>query len=177
MKSIRQEYLLVDGYNIINAWPELIALKDDLEYARDKLIEIMAHYGAFRDYKVIVVFDAHFSAGGEVERKVVRGLTVVYTEEGETADSFIEKKAYALVRYGEKVFVATSDCAEQMLVLGAGAFRMSARELLRDVKRINKAIGDRYTENIQSYRRHELENRLNDDVVKRLDDIRRGRLK
>ena len=175
MKLARQDYLLVDGYNVINAWPELTIFKDNLEFARDRLVDIMAHYGAFKDYQVVIVFDAHFVVGGEMHRQVVKGLSVIYTEEGETADSCIEKMAYMLVRQGEAVYVATSDGAEQMLVLGVGAYRISARELLKDVKRVNKVINERFTENTQNYHRHELESRLNGDVAKRLNDIRRGR--
>ncbi len=175
MKSGRQDNLLVDGYNVINAWPELCAFKDNLEFARDRLVDIMAHYGAFKDYRVVIVFDAHFVIGGEMRRQIVKGLSVIYTEEGETADSCIEKMAYALVKQGQEVYVATSDGAEQMLILGAGAYRISARELLKDVKRVNKAIKERFTETPQNYRRQELENRISDDVAKRLNDIRRGR--
>ncbi len=175
MKVFRQENLLVDGYNVINAWPELIALKDNLEHSRDRLLEIMTHYGAFKDYKVVVVFDAHFIAGGETQRQIVKGVSVVYTGEGETADSFIERQVYELVRRGEEVYVATSDGAEQMLVAGMGAYRISARELLTDVDRVNRIIREQFSENTQNYRRHELENRIKGDVARKLNDLRRGR--
>lgn len=174
MNLVRQDHLLVDGYNVINDWPELIALKDNLEHARDRLVDILAHYGAFMDYQTAIVFDAHFTSGGETHRQIVRGVSVIFTEEGATADSCIEKLAYDLVRQGKAVYVATSDGAEQMLVLGMGAYRISARELLKDVKRVNKLIKDRFTESAHFSRRHELENRLHDDIAKRLNELRRG---
>lgn len=175
MKSAGKDHLLVDGYNVINAWPELVALQDNLEHARDRLVDILSHYGAFMDYQVVVVFDAHFAAGGQMHWQTAQGITVIFTEEGSTADSCIEKLAYDLVRRGEEVYVATSDGAEQMLVLGVGAYRISARELLKDVKRVNKAIRDRFADSVHHCRRHELENRLDGDVARRLNELRRGR--
>lgn len=175
MKSAGKDHLLVDGYNVMNAWPELAALQDNLEHARDRLVDILAHYGAFMDYQVVVVFDAHFVAGGQMHRQIAQGITVIFTEEGSTADSCIEKLAYDLVRRGEEVYVATSDGAEQMLVLGVGAYRISARELLKDVKRVNKVIRDRFADSAHHRRRHELENRLDGDVARRLNELRRGR--
>lgn len=169
-----KEALLVDGYNVINAWPELMALKD-LEHARDKLIDIISDYGAYQSYDVSIVFDAHGVPGAMTEQHFLKDVSIVYTGEGETADSYIERTAYNLVRQGERVFVVTSDWAEQLIILGAGAFRISARELIRDVKRVNKLVKERFTESALNYRRHELGNRLTSEVAKRLDDIRRGR--
>ncbi|MDD4600919.1 hypothetical protein SDC9_13954 [bioreactor metagenome] len=169
-----KEALLVDGYNVIYAWPELMAL-EDLAHARDKLIDFVAAYGAYQHYRVLIVFDAHGVSGAVNEQHVFNDVDVVFTSEGETADSYIEKTAYHLVRQGEKVFVVTSDWAEQLIILGAGAFRISARELIRDLKQVNKLIQEKFAESALSYRRHELGNRLNGEVAKRLDDIRRGR--
>lgn len=169
-----KESLLVDGYNVINAWPELMAL-NNLEHSRDKLIDIMANYGSYQSYNVLIAFDAHGVSGAVTEQHIYNDVNVVFTGEGETADSYIEKTAYSLVRQGERVYVVTSDWAEQLMILGAGAFRIPARELIRDVKRVNKLVKERFTESVLNLRRHELGNRLNNDVAKRLDDIRRGR--
>lgn len=169
-----KEALLVDGYNVINAWPELMALKD-LEHARDKLVDIIASYSVYKSYRAVVVFDAHSVPGADTQEYVYKDIAVVFTSEGETADSYIEKTAYNLVRQGEKVYVVTSDWAEQLIILGAGAFRIPARELIGDVKRVNKLVKERFTESALNYRRHELGNRLTNEVAKRLDDIRRGR--
>jgi predicted RNA-binding protein with PIN domain len=170
------DILLVDGYNVINAWPELVALKDNLEHARDKLVDILASYSAYKDYKVIVVFDAHAVTGGHSSIIAVSGrLQAVFTKEGETADSYIEKAAYQLVRAGRGVYVVTSDWAEQLTVLGAGAWRIPARELRSEVLEMDKRIAEGFGGSVPSKRRHELQNRLGQDVVRRLDEMRKGR--
>ena len=170
------DFMLVDGYNVINAWPELIVFKESLEHARDKLVDILAGYGAYKDYRVVIVFDAHAAAGADVCYDVLPDkLQVVYTREGETADSYIEKMAYQLVREGRGVYVVTSDWAEQMVILGVGAWRVSARELRNAVLAMNKEIEHAHEENVLNRRRHELGNRLGEDILKRLDEMRRGR--
>jgi len=131
--SINEEILLVDGYNIINAWPNLSELKnDDLEAARDKLIEIMADYAAQTGIAVIIVFDAHQVEKNRGASYNIYGIQVVFTKEGETADHYIEKVADLLGREAS-VRVATSDWIEQQIVLGRGATRISARELYNEV--------------------------------------------
>lgn len=170
------DVLLVDGYNVINDWAELAALTDNLEHVRDKLVDILAGYGAYKDYSVIVVFDAHAVAGGGTSLDSVAGrMKVVYTRESETADSYIERAAYQLVREGRAVYVVTSDWAEQLAILGAGAWRISARELRNAVLEADKKILEGYSQSLVNYRRHELQNRLGRDVVKRLNDWRQGR--
>ncbi len=134
MKRQYREFLLVDGYNIINAWPELIdeVNKINLESARDKLIDIMADYSAFTGILVIVVFDAHQVNKNIRTNYVINGVQVVYTKERETADHYIEKVVDSIGRE-EKVRVATSDWVEQQIVMGRGADRISARELYEEV--------------------------------------------
>lgn len=137
MDKQSSEYLLVDGYNIINAWPELIdeANKIDLGSARDKLIDIMADYSAFTGTFVVIVFDAHQVDKNRRTSYTINGIEVVYTKEGETADHYIEKVVDAIGRQ-EKVRVATSDWIEQQIVMGRGAYRISARELYEEVNNI-----------------------------------------
>jgi len=129
-----REFLLVDGYNIINAWPELSeeVKKVDLSSARDRLIDIMADYSASTGIIVIIVFDAHQVDKNIRTNYIINGVEVVYTKEGETADHYIEKIADAIGRE-EKVRVATSDWIEQQIVMGRGAGRISARELYNEV--------------------------------------------
>ncbi|WP_425059788.1 putative protein YacP [Sporomusa carbonis] len=170
------DLLIVDGYNVINAWPELIAVKDNLEYARDKLVDILSEYGAYKGYRTIIVFDAHMAAGKSVSQTTAGSLEVIYTQEGETADSCIEKMVYCLVRQGERVYVVTSDWAEQMFVLGAGAFRISARELKNDVASIKREIKTEISKRVLARDRHELGSRLGKDIFKRLDAMRRDGL-
>ncbi|MDR3590105.1 MAG: NYN domain-containing protein [Negativicutes bacterium] len=170
------DILLVDGYNVIYAWPELTALKDDLELARNKLMDILAGYGAYKDYRVVIVFDAHSVAREKNALETVNErLQVIFTKEGETADSCIEKMAYQLVRQGQGVYVVTSDWAEQLTILGVGAWRISAREFRNEVLEADKRIREDYGGSLLSGRRSELGNRLKRDVTERLNDLRRGR--
>ncbi|MEK4948895.1 NYN domain-containing protein [Bacillus sp. FSL W8-1127] len=132
--------LLVDGYNIIGAWPELQELKKkDLAAARDRLIEKMAEYQGYSGFKVIVVFDAHYVKGIE-KRYQNYQVEVVFTRENESADEWIEKKAIELTNIRNQVYVATSDYTEQWAIFGQGALRISARELLIEMKEIEKKI-------------------------------------
>src|SRR6476620_11592684 len=137
--------LLVDGYNIIGAWPELRVLKDhDLPAARDHLIERMAEYQAYSGYRVIVVFDAYFVQGTEKKYKNHK-VEVIFTKENETADERIEKMAISLNNRRTQIHVATSDFTEQWAIFGQGALRKSARELLNEMNIIEKGIEKRVT--------------------------------
>ncbi len=138
-----EDYLLVDGYNIIHAWDELRALsREDLDSARERLIHRLRNYQGWKRCKVIVVFDAYKVKGnpGSVER--LGDLFVVYTKEAETADMYIEKTTYALARERRehRVRVATSDGLEQMIILGHGAVRMPAAELEFEVRQAEQEI-------------------------------------
>ncbi|BBB91335.1 MAG TPA: NYN domain-containing protein [Methylomusa anaerophila] len=168
------EILIVDGYNVINAWPDLVAVKDNLEYARDKLVDILMEYGAYKGFKTVIVFDAHLAAGKDQIYGMAGNVEVVFTKEGETADSSIEKMVYYLVRGGERVYVVTSDAAEQMMVIGAGACRLSARELKAEVAAVKKEIQDNMAGKLLPQKRYEIGNRLDHELVRRLDAIRRG---
>ena len=87
------EYYLVDGYNVINAWPELMRLRGNLDEARDVLVHILTEYGAFENYEMTVVFDAFFTEDEEHELQISDRMRVLYTGAGETADSCIERLA------------------------------------------------------------------------------------
>ena len=134
------EYLLVDGYNIIFAWDELTALaRQDMPAARGALEDILSNYQGFRQCVVILVFDAYKVKGnpGSVEKK--NNIYVVYTKEAETADSYIEKATYDLGK-DHRVRVATSDALEQMIILGHGALRLSARAFQAEVEQTQGEI-------------------------------------
>ena len=128
------EYLLVDGYNIIFAWDELQRLAaQDIAAARSALIDILANYQGFRKCRVIVVFDAYKVKGNPGSVQTVHGIKVVYTKEAETADTYIERATYEL-RRERRVRVATSDGPEQVIILGHGALRVSARAFRAEVE-------------------------------------------
>lgn len=132
--SRRPDLLIVDGYNIINAWPELNRLKNSsYEDARQKLIEILINYQGFKKNRIILVFDAHQVKSGIEKKERHLSVEVIFTREGETADMYIERIAGELSGEGY-TFVATSDWIEQSISFQRGAFRISARELYRDVK-------------------------------------------
>ncbi|WP_033827304.1 NYN domain-containing protein [Bacillus andreraoultii] len=140
------DILIVDGYNMIGAWPELQKLKNsDFAAARDLLIEKMAEYQGYTGTKVIVVFDAYIAKGIEQKYKNYN-VDVIYTKEKETADEKIEKLATQLTNRTTKVFVATSDYAEQWQIFGQGAFRKSARELYNEINDIEKGINQNMKE-------------------------------
>lgn len=135
-------YLLIDGYNIINAWPELAeAGNESLEEARNMLVNQLVDYKSYTGEKVIVVFDAHMVKGSSAKEYQLKGIEVVFTKEYQTADSYIEKKVEELAKNKRnKVKVATSDWAEQQVVLGSGATRISARELKIELETVKKSI-------------------------------------
>ncbi|MCU9594013.1 NYN domain-containing protein [Caldibacillus thermolactis] len=134
------DILIVDGYNMIGAWPELQALKDeDLAAARDLLIEKLAEYKGYMGIHVIVVFDAYVVKGKETKYKNYN-VEIIYTKEKETADAKIEKLAKEMMDRRTKVYVATSDSAEQWQIFGQGAFRISARELYNEIRQIENNI-------------------------------------
>ena len=134
------EYLLVDGYNIIFAWDELQRLAaQDIAAARGALIDILANYQGFRKCRVIVVFDAYKVKGNPGSVQTVHGIKVVYTKEAETADTYIERATYEL-RRERRVRVATSDGPEQVIILGHGALRVSARAFHAEVEAAERQI-------------------------------------
>lgn len=135
-----KDILLVDGYNMIGAWPELVVLKDkDLGLARDRLVEIMAEYQAYTGTRVMIIFDAHMVDGIGKQYRNYR-VDVLYTRRNETADERIEKLVHTLRRIDTRIHVATSDFMEQSLTFGSGALRKSARELLIETELIGKGI-------------------------------------
>ena len=136
------EYLLVDGYNIIHAWPELREIaRDNLDAARSRLIEILRNYQGFRQSPVILVFDAYKVKGNPGSIEHLGGLDVVYTREAETADMYIEKATYDLRKH-HRVRVATSDALEQVIILGHGALRIPASAFEEEVRAAEAAIRD-----------------------------------
>ncbi|HBN83383.1 MAG TPA: NYN domain-containing protein, partial [Clostridiales bacterium] len=122
------KYLLVDGYNIINAWRDLFDPGDDLELNRSKLIDMLIDFAGNKEYIVIIVFDAQQVKGGKGTLEERQGLIIVFTEENETADNYIEKFVYEKGST-DKIAVATSDYMEQRIVLSSGGARITPKEL------------------------------------------------
>ena len=138
--EIAPEYLLVDGYNIIFAWDELNALsKESLDAARHKLMDILCNYQGFQKCVLILVFDAYRVPGSPGSIEQYHNIHVVYTKEAETADMFIERVTHEIGR-NRRVRVATSDGMEQIIILGHGALRVSARMFHEEVQNVEKHI-------------------------------------
>ena len=168
-----REWLLVDGYNVLNSWQEFKQLRvENLEHARELLLAKTSEYGAFKGLNVVLVFDAT-DAQGMAHEERRGGICVVFTSEGETADTWIEKKTYELVQAGERVFVVTSDYAQQIFVLGAGAYRISAREFREEYQSARKKIQERGRKEMEGKARSEVGSRLNEDVLDKLELLRR----
>ena len=133
------EYLLVDGYNMIFAWEDLQArAQKDLDDARRTLADLLCDYQALKKNRVILVFDAYKVPKGVGSVSKYHNIHLVYTKEAETADAYIEKASYKLTKEGRRVYVASSDAAEQFIILGHGALRISAAELRAEMEAARK---------------------------------------
>ncbi len=164
--------LLVDGYNVIGAWPELARLKNhDLEEARNTLIAWMAEYKSYTGYRVVIVFDAQYVRG--IQRKMMKNkVEIIFTKEDETADEYIEQKAIEWKNAKTQIMVATSDYTEQWAIFGQGALRISSRELLFEIQEMSRTI-DRKMKRIRSEMpKSKLD--LDSETIKRLEMWRRG---
>jgi predicted RNA-binding protein with PIN domain len=167
--------LIVDGYNMIFAWPELAALKDTkLEDARDLLISILADYGAMTRQQVTVVFDSHRRTDGEASNERIAGVQVVFSGRKTSADHVIERLVFS-ARSGDDVTVATSDGLQRDYALGRGVKTVSAMILKAQIDAVlekrNRQIGDSRARSDISRR---LEDRLDPETRERLDRLRRG---
>lgn len=166
-----QEYLIVDGYNIINSWPQLIELKNDnLELARDKLIEMLENYQGIQDINIIIVFDAHLSDAKMRTAFNQGGVQIYYTKSGETADALIERMI-SEIPPRSKVTVVTNDWNEQRIILGKGALRMTSRELMHRLVAAEEIINSKSSNSPIKIK--SIEDRLENQVKKKLEEWRR----
>ncbi|MCF8012099.1 MAG: NYN domain-containing protein [Clostridiales bacterium] len=126
--------VIVDGYNVIYAWTQLDELKNEnLEHARDKLVETLSNYSALSGEKIYIVFDAHQVKDSMQHKEEKDSINIIYTKEGETADAVIEKMAGELSGNG-RVYVVTSDYDEQRIIFGQGAYRLTPSDLQQRVQ-------------------------------------------
>lgn len=134
------EYLLVDGYNVIFSWEHLKKLsQDNIDGARNALINTLCNYQGYKKCEVILVFDAYKVKGNTREVEKINNINIVYTKEAETADMYIEKVSHKLAK-NHKVRVVTSDALEQLIILGGGALRVSSREFLFEIQQAEEDI-------------------------------------
>jgi len=168
------EYLFVDGYNIINAWENLRELSSlSLEVAREELIDIMAEYQYYSGIKVIIVFDAHMVKSNSGKSETIKGVDVVFTKESETADQYIEKVLDSIGRV-KSVRVATSDWMEQQIILSRGGTRISARELEAEILGQKKLMKMKKT--TEKIKNELLIGRLDEETLKKLNKWRKNNL-
>lgn len=166
-----KEFLLIDGYNIIFAWEDLRELaKTNLEAARLKLQDILCNYQGFKQNEVILVFDGYKSKGNPGSVIHYHNIDVVFTKEAETADQFIEKVTQQTAR-SYPIRVATSDALEQLIILGKGATRVSAREFLVEIEETNRMIREQYIE-VPVRNRNNLIDNLTPEMAKLMEKMR-----
>ena len=174
-KEPQEEYLLVDGYNIIFAWDDLNELaRYNIESARGKLMDILSNYQGYKKTTLILVFDAYKVKGNQGEVGMYHNIHVVYTKEAETADQYIEKTVHRIGHNGN-VTVASSDGLEQIIIMGAGAHRLSARDLRTEIEHTNGQIRENYLEKEQKTKSYLLENASGElgDFLKELEEERK----
>lgn len=176
MRPARKRLLVVDGYNVLNAWRPSLDAKS-LADARDELAHRLLNYAGFSGQEVILVYDAWMSDRMQRTEETTGPLTVVYTQKNETADHYIERLCDSRAReveYGRlEIRVATSDNVEQMVVLGRGATRLSSRELLYEMDAVRREGRAGAAKPAASSRTPVLD-RLSEDVRRRLEDMRKG---
>lgn len=165
--------MLVDGYNIIFDWKELKELAGvNMDSARTRLMEILSNYQGYRNMTLILVFDAYKVEGGEGEDFKYHNIYIVYTKEAETADTYIERAVHEMAdKY--QITVATSDGAEQAIISGKGAIRMSARELHEDIQNVCREIETVYLKENPTGK-HYLFDVLGRDMLQLLEEVRLG---
>ena len=166
--------IFVDGYNVINSWSNLKKEKEiSLDIARQKLVDILHNYGAINKCKIVIVYDGH-RVTGNIENKYEhnKNLLVVFTKDGETADAYIEREVDNLGRRFE-VYVVTSDSLEQQTIFQRGAVRVSSIEFYNLV-RIDIENVKKNSKRVNISAKNTLEDNLNDDVLRKLEAIRRS---
>lgn len=175
--NIQKSYLLVDGYNVIHANPDLEELlEENLEASRNVLMDVLSNYQGFRQYEVILVFDAYKVKGNPGEIVRYHNISVVYTKEAETADRYIERTAHE-IGHKYRVTVVTSDGVEQVIIRGAGCNLMSSMDFWEDVKLLSTQIHETIEKKVRNRplkERNYLFDYLDDRTYELLEKIRMG---
>lgn len=172
-KPRQEEYLLVDGYNIIFSWEELNELaKENIHAACDKLMDILSNYQGYRKCTLILVFDAYKVEGHVEEIITYHNIYVVYTKEAETADQYIEKTVHRIGRQYQ-VTVATSDGLEQVIIMGQGAHRISAQGLKKEIEDTEKTAREEWHQHRQSSKTY-LFDHMSEEMQEQMEKIRLG---
>ncbi len=170
--SKKREYYLVDGYNLIYAWPELKT--EEFAIARDRLINILIEYGAYEKFDITVVFDAGSTDEEEHVESYGEHFKVIYSAAGVTADNVIERLVYELAKQRKEIHVVSSDGVIESVILGAGAYRHPSREFYRAIIRAKQHLRKEYLSSVTlPLVRSEVADQLDDNVFAKLEEIRR----
>ena len=166
--------IFVDGYNVINSWPNLKEEKDaSFDGARKKLIDTMHNYGTYEHCKIKIVFDAYLVKGNlQKVEDVNENVSVIFTKDGETADAYIEREIHNLGRRVE-IYIVTSDMLEQQTAFQRGAVRMSSLEFYNEIQKVERKISKNTKLNL-TVNRNNLSDNIDSDVLKKLEEIRRS---
>lgn len=143
----KKEYIIVDGYNLMFAWEGLAGLaKENFDAARHILTDILCNYRGYTKCELVLVFDGYKVKGNAGEKSDYKGIHLVYTKENETGDMYIEKLVEEVGK-NYSVKVVTSDNLIQVSALRAGVLRVSAREFIKEIERVNAQIKEILAEN------------------------------
>lgn len=167
------EYLIIDGYNVINAWGDVFDLKkESLEDCREKFLNMLSNYQGYKKLNIIVVFDAHLVKGSKEKEEYFDNMTVVFTKENETADNYIEKYVH---KNGSTntIRVVTSDYLEQTIVLNNGGVRITPRELKEQIFQANRTINQ--GRGVNTSKSNKIMDNLDDRLLEKLEKMRRSK--
>lgn len=166
--------VFIDGYNVLNSWPNLKEGRNDsFDGRRQELINILHNYGVYSGSKVILVFDGHRVIGNiENKEEINRNLSIIFTKDGETADSYIERNVHEVGRKYE-VYVVTSDWLEQQTIFQRGAVRISSLEFYNEVLDTEKNIRTK-TEKVSISNKNHLQDNIDAETLKKLEEMRRS---
>lgn len=165
-----EEWLIVDGYNVIGVDSDGLFPVDSLEEARYTLVRMLSEYQAVTGRRVIVVFDAH-EVPGPGSRSFEEQVMVVFTRRHETADERIERLVSEMSSVDRRIYVATSDYLEQRMIFGRGAYRISSPELIEEIKELRKKTKEKIEG--RQVKRVTLFHGLDEETIRRLEGIRR----
>lgn len=168
-----KEYIIIDGYNVINAWSDLKKLSEEnLEAARNILIDRMAEYHSYTGAEVIIVFDAYRVKGAKIKKDRINDVEIVFTKKNQTADSYIEIKVESLAKDKRNIVkVVTSDLAEQQVILGSGGIRVLPKELKFQYEQMKTKIEKKVEKSTNN--RMNLGDRIDTEVLEILEKWRR----
>lgn len=165
-----KKLLIVDGYNVIGAWKQIIKEKLSISESRERLLHLLEDYAGYTGEEVILVFDGYQSDRLQRSEEKHGNLTLVYTKHAETADSFIERIAAQMPKYYE-IRVVTSDLLEQSQVFSTGAIRIPSAELIRDLNTTRNREMSQHTASVRN--KYMLSEHLSEETLKALEELRR----